>query len=150
MKKKTKTIKYYEGVGRRKSSVARVRLYIASSSKKAIVGKREMDKGEIIINETDWKKYLPVATWQKLMLRPFELTGSEDRFAVSIKVSGGGKNGQLGAIIHGLSRALLLVDEGYRPVLKKAGLLTRDPRAKERRKVGTGGKARRKKQSPKR
>ena len=83
-------------------------------------------------------------------MMPLKLTQNEGRFAISILTEGGGKNGQLEAIVHGLARALLLSDQGYKVVLKKAGLLTRDPRKRERRKVGTGGKARRAKQSPKR
>jgi small subunit ribosomal protein S9 len=82
---------------------------------------------------------------------PLLLTKNESRFAVSIVVSGGGTTGQLDAMVHGISRALLLVDsDAYRITLKTNGLLTRDPRKKETRKVGTGGKARRAKQSPKR
>ena len=81
---------------------------------------------------------------------PLKATSSVDRFAISIKVSGGGKKGQLGAIVHGISRALVLVDEANKKILRSLGLITRDPRVKERRKVGTGGKARREKQSPKR
>ena len=82
---------------------------------------------------------------------PLKLTNSLDRFAVTVQIFGGGKKGQLDALVHGLSRALELVDkETFRPLLKKEGLLTRDPRKKERRKVGKGGKARKAKQSPKR
>ena len=79
-----------------------------------------------------------------------KIIDNKNRFAISIKTSGGGKNGQLEAIVHGISRSLSKVDENYRSALKKNGFLTRDPRKKERRKVGTGGKARRAKQSPKR
>jgi len=91
------------------------------------------------------KARLPVYT------KPFELTETVGKYYATIKVGGGGKSGQLGAVIHGLSRAFSLVDpEKFRPILKKQKLLTRDSREKERRKVGMGGKARRKKQSPKR
>ena len=78
------------------------------------------------------------------------LTNSLDRFAIVVKVNGGGKEGQLDAVSLGISRAMLKVDDATRLVLKKEGLLTRDARVRERRKVGTGGRARRKKQSPKR
>jgi small subunit ribosomal protein S9 len=151
MVKKTKNISYYEAVGRRKRSVARVRLYLAKKDKEVLVGKLKIKAGEIYVNgksltETTLKSY------QKTFLTfPLTLTKNEDRFAVSITVSGGGTTGQLDSIIHGLARALEKVDkETYRPLLKANGLLTRDPRKKETRKVGTGGKARRMKQSPKR
>jgi small subunit ribosomal protein S9 len=78
------------------------------------------------------------------------LTNQQERFAISIITKGGGREGQLGAIIHGLARALVSANEEFKEILRKNNLLTRDPRMKERRKVGTGGKARRKKQSPKR
>jgi len=79
-----------------------------------------------------------------------KFTENQDRFAISIKGSGGGKTGWLGAISLGIARALVLADQSNKPILRKNGLLTRDPRTRERRKVGTGGKARREKQSPKR
>ncbi len=146
-----KSLKYYEAVGRRKESTARVRLYIVSGKSGVNVEGREIKKGEIIVNGKPIEEIYSHPWEQKIYLKPLKLTKNEDRFAISIKVEGGGKNGQLGAIVHGLARALEKVDrEAYRPILKKEGLLTRDPRAKERRKVGTGGKARRKKQSPKR
>ena len=141
MAKKTKNLEYYEGVGRRKQAVARVRLYIKTHSK--------IKKGEVYINDRPIDKVY--SFYQRdFALSPLKLTGSEDRFAISIKTEGGGKNGQLEAIVHGIARSLSKVDESYRPILKKSGFLTRDPRKRERRKVGTGGKARRAKQSPKR
>lgn len=124
-------------VGRRRESVARVRLY--------------QGKGQNLINNQPISDYFPGQLAQIAYTRPFQLTDTEGKYYFTVRVNGGGKNGQLGAVIHGLSRALALVEEKkYRPVLKKEGLLTRDPRTRERRKVGTGGKARRKKQSPKR
>ncbi|MEK7597463.1 MAG: 30S ribosomal protein S9 [Patescibacteria group bacterium] len=151
MVKKAKDISYYEAVGRRKQSVARVRLYLTKKSAEVLVGKLKIKPGEIFINgksvdETSFKIY------KKMFLSlPLTLTKNENRFAVSIIVSGGGTTGQLDAMVHGISRALLIVDnDAYRPLLKANGLLTRDPRKKETRKVGTGGKARRMKQSPKR
>jgi len=84
-------------------------------------------------------------------MEPFRTTNTMNRFAISIKTKGGGLSGQLGAVVLGLSRALEKVDkERYRPILKKRGFLTRDPRAKQRRKAGYAGKARARKQSPKR
>ncbi|EKE15211.1 MAG: 30S ribosomal protein S9 [uncultured bacterium] len=151
MVKKAKDINYYEAVGRRKQSVARVRLYLVKKTAEIDVGKLKIKAGEIFINgksvdETSFK------TYKKMFLsHPLTLTKNEKRFAVSIMVNGGGTTGQLDAMVHGIARALLIVDKDtYRPLLKANGLLTRDPRKKETRKVGTGGKARRMKQSPKR
>jgi len=151
MVKKIKDLSYYEAVGRRKQSVARVRLYIIKKSTEVTVGKLKIKAGEIFINgksidETSFKVYK-----KKFLMMPLTLTENEKRFAVSIIVNGGGTTGQLDAMVHGIARALLVVDtEAYRSILKTSGMLTRDPRKKETRKVGTGGKARRMKQSPKR
>ena len=124
-------------VGRRREAVARIRLY--------------KGKGQNLVNEQSFGEYFPGQLAQIAYTKPFQLTDSEGKYFATVRVVGGGKNGQLGAVIHGLSRALAQVEEEkHRPVLKKEGLLTRDPRTRERRKVGTGGKARRKKQSPKR
>jgi len=151
MVKKIKDLSYYEAVGRRKQSVARVRLYLIKKSAEVAVGKLKIKAGEIFINgksidETSFKVYK-----KKFLMMPLILTKNEKRFAVSIIVNGGGTTGQLDAMVHGIARALLVVDsETYRSILKTSGMLTRDPRKKETRKVGTGGKARRMKQSPKR
>lgn len=129
---------FYQAVGRRKESTARVRLHTGGN-------------GEIIVNDKPAEQYFPGEVAKIAYLQPFQLTDSQNRFKVTIKVEGGGLSGQLGAVIHGIARALEKIDkEKYRPILKKAGLLTRDPRAKERRKAGFAGKARAKKQSPKR
>ncbi len=137
MPKKTKKPNYIFSVGRRRTAAARIRLY--------------SKKGDIIVNDQPIAKYFPGDIAQKLYLEPFSICNVPEKYSATIKVSGSGKVGQLGAVIHGLARALIKVDEEkFRPVLKKRGLLTRDPRKRERRKVGTGGKARRKKQSPKR
>lgn len=152
MVKKTKNISYYEAIGRRKQSVARVRLYIVKKSGEEVsVNKFKIKGGDIFINEksineTSFKSYK-----KTFLSLPLTLTKNQDRFAVSIIVSGGGTTGQLDAMVHGLARAIEKVDkDAYRPILKANGLLTRDPRKKESRKVGTGGKSRRMKQSPKR
>ena len=150
MVKKLPTVKYYEAIGRRKSAVARVRLHIASKQKEITVSGLKMKKGEIYINKTSIAQYFPGGTAKIKYSQPLKLTDSLDRFVISVQVKGGGKNGQLEAAIHGISRALELVDKNHRPALKKNGLLTRDMRVRERRKPGCGGKARRKKQSPKR
>ncbi len=115
-------VQYY-GTGRRKSSVARVRLVSG--------------KGDITINGRTLDDYFGLETLKVIVKQPLVATGTEGKFDVIIKVQGGGFTGQAGAIRHGISRALLKVDEeSYRATLKKAGYLTRDPRMKERKKYG--------------
>jgi len=151
MAKKTKDINYYEAVGRRKQSVARVRLYLPKKKGEVLVNKLNIKAGEIYINGKSLEKSALKPYEKNFLSLPLTLTKNQDRFAISILVSGGGTTGQLDAMVHGIARALEIVDkEAYRPTLKANGLLTRDPRKKETRKVGTGGKARRMKQSPKR
>lgn len=151
MAKKTKDINYYEAVGRRKQSVARVRLYLPKKKGEILVNKLNIKAGEIYINGKSLEKSALKSYEKNFLSLPLTLTKNQDRFAISILVSGGGTTGQLDAMVHGVARALEIVDkEAYRPTLKANGLLTRDPRKKETRKVGTGGKARRMKQSPKR
>ena len=151
MPKKTKNIQYYEAVGRRKEAVAIVRLYIVKNKEKnTAIGDLKIKKGEILVNGRPIEKLFPSLEEKLIYEKPLALTNCLDRFAISIRVTGGGKRGQLEALTFGIARALILVDESFRSILRKEGLLTRDPRVKERRKVGTGGKARRKKQSPKR
>ena len=117
----TKT--YFYGTGRRKSSVARVRVYPGS--------------GNITINDRDIDDYFGLETLKLIVRQPLALTGNTDKFDIVCRVAGGGVTGQAGAIRHGLARALLQVNsEELRPILKKAGLLTRDPRMKERKKYG--------------
>ena len=113
--------KYY-GTGRRKSSVARV--YLVPGT------------GKITINKRDIDKYFGLDTLKVIVRQPLVATETSDKFDVLVNVKGGGYTGQAGAIRHGISRALLTVDGDYRPVLKKAGFLTRDPRMKERKKYG--------------
>lgn len=151
MPKKTKEIKYYESVGRRKEAVAVVRLYLPNKEKIALVQGNKAKQGEIILNKKAIQVSFPALYEKVQYIRPLHLTDSEDRFIVSIKTRGGGHNSQLEAIVHGLARALEKANkEDYRPILKKEGLFTRDPRVRQRRMVGTGGKSRRAKQSPKR
>ena len=153
MEDKTKvkdTLSYYEAVGRRKEASARVRLYVTPDGP-VTVGGISLEKGSFIVNGRPVEKYFPSEIAKKMYFEPFRTTNALNRFAVSVKVIGGGLSGQLGAVIHGISRALLKVDqEKFRPILKKRGFLTRDPRAKQRRKAGYAGKARARKQSPKR
>lgn len=127
---------YTFAVGRRKGAVARVRLYSG--------------RGESSVNSKPVNEYFNGAAATKLWSRPFDLTKTAGKYWVSVKVEGGGKAGQLDAVVLGMARALSTFDPDLRPSLKKHGLLTRDARIRERRKVGTGGKSRRKKQSPKR
>ena len=116
---------YYYGTGRRKSSVARVRVYPGT--------------GKITINDRDINDYFGLETLKLIVRQPLALTGTTEKFDVVIRVAGGGVTGQAGAIRHGLSRALLQFDEALRTSLKKAGFLTRDPRMKERKKYGLKG-----------
>lgn len=112
----------YYGTGRRKTSVARVRL---------VPG-----EGKVLVNGRTITEYFGRKTLQLIVRQPLNLTETVDKYDVLINVAGGGPSGQAGAVRHGISRALLLVDAEYRPSLKKAGFLTRDPREKERRKYG--------------
>jgi len=113
---------YYYGTGRRKTAVARVRLY--------------MERGPIVVNGKPMEEVFGWSSWRGQITEPFRVTDSVDQFRVVAKVSGGGVSSQAGALRHGISRALLVADPNLRPGLKKAGLLTRDPREKERKKYG--------------
>ncbi|HET9947014.1 MAG TPA: 30S ribosomal protein S9, partial [Patescibacteria group bacterium] len=104
-----------------------------------------------LVNEMPIEHYFSGPIAKATYMKPLEVTDTVGKYAITVRVAGGGNSGQLDALIHGISRALSALDVvKFRPALKAAGLLTRDPRTRERRKVGTGGKARRKKQSPKR
>ena len=118
------TTKFY-GTGRRKHSIARV--YLVPGTGKVTINKRDMDE------------YFGMETLKVIVRQPLELTATTDKFDVLVNVCGGGFTGQAGAIRHGISRALLQADAEYRPALKKAGFLTRDPRMKERKKYGLKG-----------
>ena len=117
-----KTVNQYYGTGRRKSSVARVYL---------VPG-----KGQITINKRSIDEYFGLETLKVIVRQPLVATDTVDKFDVKVNVFGGGYTGQAGAIRHGISRALLEVDNEYRATLKKEGFLTRDPRMKERKKYG--------------
>lgn len=141
---------FYYAVGRRKTSSARVRLYTVEEGAVG-VGNLTIKKGDVLVNNRPIEQYFPGTTFAKHYLEPFRTTNTLGRFATTIRVQGGGFSGQLGATIHGLSRALAKVDpEKFRQILRKRGFLTRDSRSKERRKAGFAGKARARKQSPKR
>ncbi|MDO5601345.1 MAG: 30S ribosomal protein S9 [Oscillospiraceae bacterium] len=113
---------YFYGTGRRKSSVARVRVFNGT--------------GKITINDRDIDDYFGLETLKLIVRQPLVLADVDGKFDLVVRVAGGGVSGQAGAIRHGLSRALLLYDENLRGVLKKAGFLTRDSRMKERKKYG--------------
>ena len=141
--KKNKTTELKEetfifACGRRKEATTRVRLY-------------PNKKGEIIVNNQPIEKYFPGEWMKGLYLAPLRTCNVIGKYFFSIKVEGSGLMGQLNAVVHGMSRALAILEpEKFRSLLRRKGFLTRDPRKRERRKVGMGGKARRKKQSPKR
>ena len=113
---------YFYGTGRRKNSVARVRVYNGT--------------GKITINDRDIDDYFGLETLKLIVRQPLAVAGVEGKCDIVVRVAGGGVSGQAGAIRHGLSRALLVYDENLRGELKKAGFLTRDPRMKERKKYG--------------
>ena len=112
----------YMGTGRRKKSIARVRLVPGS--------------GKVVINNREIENYFGLETLRMIVNQPLGLTGTKDRFDVLVNVHGGGFTGQAGAIRHGITRALVKADENLKPELKKAGFVTRDPRMKERKKYG--------------
>lgn len=150
MAKVQKNLTYYESIGRRKAAIARVRLYLSSAKAKLPKSMAEAKKGQIYVNDMLIEDYFPGEVYKKEYLLPLTLTDNIGRFIISTLVRGGGIHGQLDALKLGVSRALEMVEEENRKKLKPAGLLKRDARVRERRKVGTGGKARRQKQSPKR
>ena len=112
----------YIGTGRRKKSIARVRIVPGT--------------GKVTINKRDIENYFGLETLRMIVNQPLVLTGTKDRFDVLVNVCGGGFTGQAGAFRHGITRALVKADESLKPELKKAGFLTRDPRMKERKKYG--------------
>lgn len=134
---KQKAKEYFYASGRRRSSSARVRVYKGT--------------GENTVNGQLVGKYFPGEVMRSVWQKPFDLTQTFGKYYFTAKVMGGGKNGQLDAVAHATAKALVKIDsEKNKLALRKSGLLTRDPRIRERRKVNTGGKARRAKQSPKR
>lgn len=115
----------YSATGRRKTSVARVRLAAGD--------------GKFIVNKREFTEYFPLETLRRFAQLPLALTNNMEKFDIKALVSGGGLSGQSGAIHHGIARALIMADAATRPVLKSAGCLTRDPRMKERKKSGQPG-----------
>lgn len=136
MVKKSLTNTYIYSVGRRKAAIATVKLFSG--------------KGDSLINKIPAEKYFPGSLAKIDLAKPFVVTETVGKHYFLVKVTGGGKIGQLAAVVLGLSRSLKKSTETFGPLLRHAGLLTVDSRVRERRMVGTGGKARRQKQSPKR
>jgi len=136
MAKKTSANSYTYSVGRRKSAVATVKLFNG--------------KGSSLVNQIELSKYFPSKTNKIFFEKPFVVTKTLDKYHFQAKICGGGKNGQVEALALAISRSLVKINESFKPDLRAAGLLTVDSRVKERRMVGTGGKSRRQKQSPKR
>lgn len=125
MAEKTSAQSTERAVGRRKTASARVRLTIG--------------KGNVTVNDQELAVYFPLPLYRQAVLRPFEVVGKAKNFDVSVKVAGGGKRGQAEAVRHGIARALVLWDEAMKPALRADGLMTRDPREKERKKFGQYG-----------
>jgi small subunit ribosomal protein S9 len=117
------SIRYYQGTGRRKSATARVRLYPSGD-------------GAVTVNDKPAEEYFSRKRDILHLTEPLRATATQDSFSITVKVEGGGVSGQAGAVRHGISRALLEADPDLRPTLRKGGFLTRDPRAKERKKPG--------------
>ncbi len=129
--------KYTEAIGRRKVASARVRIYEG--------------QGDFVVNDSLVSDYFSgVRNAPSIYMKPFDLTGTKGKFSITVKVSGSGIDAQLEALVNGVAKALVAFNPDFRTFLKPAGLLTRDDRMKETRKMGMGGKARRKRQSPKR
>lgn len=144
------TATYYEGVGRRKSAIARVRIYLTKKGS-VVLGETTHKGGTFIVNGQPLEKEFISLADQMLCKKPLVVCDSVDLYVVTVKSLGGGRTGQVDAISHGLARALVQIPAAdLRHKLKAEGLLTRDSRIRERRMVGTGGKSRRLKQSPKR
>ncbi len=127
---------FFSAVGRRKTAIARVRLWSG--------------KQELTVNGKPISEYFKGESFKRIYQSPFLVTDTLSQFTGSIKVVGSGLMGQVGALVHGLSRTLVKIDEAHKLPLREKGLITRDPRMKETRKAGQGGRARAKKQSPKR
>lgn len=137
----------YAAVGRRKTAVARARLYLPTVE--VIIGGQKLSKGDIYVNGMSIEKYFNNELAKSLYTELYRTTNTVDRFITTVVVSGSGRSGQLGATTLAIARALCIVDPKFRAILRKKGYMTRDPRAKERKKPGLPG-ARKHKSSPKR
>ena len=130
MVQETAQQQYYYGTGKRKTAIAKVRLYLNAAPNEAGM------TGMIQVNGKPLEEFFPWAPWQKTVQEPLRITNSLDRFNVVARVSGGGTSAQSEAIRHGISKALVIYDETFRPAMRKAGFLTRDARIKESKKYG--------------
>ncbi len=149
-KKSSKSSQYYEGVGRRKSAVARVRVY-ATKKGEVTIGEATHKAGTYIVNNKPLESVFQMMAYQVMCRKPLRVVDALEQYVVTARVSGGGLVSQTESIVLGLARALAQVpSDDLRTKLKSEGLMTRDARTRERRMVGTGGKSRRLKQSPKR
>lgn len=150
-KKEKKSLKpeqgFYVGFGRRKTATARARLYLPA--KEITIDGKKLERGDIYVNSIPIEKYFSDPFSKAGYTEVFRTTNTAGRFITTILTVGSGKSGQLGAVILAIARALVQVDPKFRAILRKKGFLTRDPRAKERKKPGLMG-ARKEKQSPKR
>jgi len=140
---------YNHSIGRRKDAVARLRLYV-DLKETLIFGDLTAKKGDIFVNGKVIEEYFKGVTAKATYEEPFRITNTLGKYTITAKIEGGGQKGQMVAFIHSVSRALSAMDEKNKQILRKKGFLTRDARVRERRKVGMGGKSRRKRQSPKR
>ena len=143
------TKKYNFAVGRRKAAIARVRLYV-NLNEILLIGEETVKKGDMFVNGKRIEAYFSGNTAKSTYEEPFKITNTLGKYTITVKIVGGGQKSQLEAFIHAVSRVLSSLDDKNKQILKKKGFLTRDARVRERRKVGMGGKARRKRQSPKR
>ena len=140
---------YNFAVGRRKEAVARVRLY-TTLKESLVIGEESVKKGDIFVNGKKIENYFKGLIAKAKYEEPLRITNTLDKYAFTVVVQGGGQMSQMEAFIHAVSRVLSKIDDKNKQILKKKGFLTRDARVRERRKVGMGGKSRRKRQSPKR
>src|ERR1035437_578031 len=138
---------YKSFTGRRKAAIARIRLFVTGLP--VVVGD-DVKKGDILVNGKKAEDYFKGIVAKATYEEPFKITNTLGKYTFSVKIVGGGTKSQLEAFIHAVSKGLSSLDEKSKHILKKKGFLTRDARVRERRKVGMGGKSRRKRQSPKR
>lgn len=144
---KTEETKWYRAVGRRKTAIARARLYTGTQD--VMVGDKKLGKGDIYVNGKPIDQYLNSHYAKAVYEEIFRITNTAGRFIITLVVEGSGPSGQLGAVSLAISRALCIYDPKLRAILRKKGFMTRDPRARERKKPGLPG-ARKQKSSPKR
>lgn len=138
---------YYFAVGRRKTATAKARLYLGD--KDILVGDKKLNKGDVYVNNKPIDVYFTDPFAKSLYTEVFRTTNTANRFITTVMVEGSGQSGQVGAVVLAIARALCIIDPKFRPILRKKGFMTRDPRMKERKKPGLMG-ARKQKSSPKR